>query len=238
MPAQEIKAVLTERIKRTSFVESFRFKPENKVGFLPGQYLKVIFDEKNRNNSSLNKFLSFSSAPDKDYFEVTKKISDSSFSGCLKSLKQGDKVLFQGPLGNCVLREDYTKIGFLIGGIGITPVISMLEAIADKGLGIDTCLLYSNQTQEDIAFKKELDAWAQNNKKNKTVYTVTSGPARDKNIHLGLIDEDFLRAQMGDYSQRMIFIFGPPKMVAAMKDICIKAGCPKEKIKIENFLGY
>ena len=85
----------------------------------------------------MNKYLSFSSSPTNDYIEVTKRLSDSVFSQKLKALKPSDEVLLKGPSGNCVLKEEYKKIGFLIGGIGITPVISMIEYIVDKKLVIN-----------------------------------------------------------------------------------------------------
>ena len=69
------------------------------------------------------------------------------------------KFLLMPPFGNCVFKDEYRKIGFLIGGIGITPVISIIEYIVDRSLATDVLLLYSNKTQEDIAFRRELDAW-------------------------------------------------------------------------------
>ncbi len=84
---KEIHVTLSERIKRTSTIESFRFKSDERAEFLPGQFLQLILDQENRNNSDLNKYLSFSSAPNKDYFEVTKRISDSKFSQTLNKFK-------------------------------------------------------------------------------------------------------------------------------------------------------
>jgi len=163
-----------EKIKRTETVRSFRFKSEQKVDFYPGQFLQVIFDEQNKNNRNLNKYLSFSSAPDKDYIEVTKRISDSEFSQRLLELKPGSRILMKAPMGTCIFKDEYEKIGFLIGGIGITPVISILEYIIDKGLATDVCLLYSNKTEDDIAFKPEIDNWSKNNSKIKVIYTVST----------------------------------------------------------------
>ena len=58
----------------------------------------------------------------------------------------------------------YEKIAFLIGGIGITPVISIIEHICDKKLSTDVALLYSNRNEDEIAFKKELHNWQSQNK--------------------------------------------------------------------------
>ncbi|MCX5657211.1 MAG: FAD-binding oxidoreductase [Candidatus Omnitrophica bacterium] len=127
MDTRKIK--LYQRIKRTPTVESFRFIPEEKIDFAPGQFLRLILDKENIVNPELNKYLSFSSSPTKNYIEVTKRISDSQFSQKLKGLQLDDLVLIQGPMGKSVFQEGYRDIGFLIGGIGITPVISIIDRV-------------------------------------------------------------------------------------------------------------
>ncbi len=233
-----VSGVLIERIRRTQAVESFRFKPDKKIDFLPGQFLQLIFDQKDQNNLSLNKYLSFSSAPGNDYIEVTKRMSESEFSDSLRKLAPGDRVLFKAPMGNCVFKDQYSKIGFLIGGIGITPVISILEYIVAKSLDTDVCLLYSNRTEADIAFKPEIDAWSASNSQIKVTYLVSHCEPSDQRCFSGVIDQQFVTSQVCDPAQRNFFIFGPPKMVASMKNICLGIGCDEEMVKVENFIGY
>lgn len=103
---REFIAHLTERIKRTAEVESFRFKIKDKIDFFPGQAARVIFDGQNIENRQLNKYLSFSSSPAKDYLELTKKLSTSKFSQNLKDLRLGDKVQIRVPMGRCVFKEE------------------------------------------------------------------------------------------------------------------------------------
>lgn len=233
-----LKAELIERIERTPTIESFGFSPEKKIDFIPGQFLQIIFDEVNQGNKELNKYLSFSSSSTKEYVEVTKRLSDSLFSQKLRGLKNQDVVLLKAPLGNCVFKDDYQKIGFLIGGIGITPVISILEYIIDKKLTTDATLLYSNSTEEEIAFKKELDYWQSINNKIKVFYTITDSPPKDTDCIFARIDKNLLLEKAEDYGERIFFIFGPPKMVEAMSNLCLELGCNKENIKTESFIGY
>lgn len=234
----EKKVVLIDRIKRTPTIESFRFACTEKIDFLPGQFLQVIFDEKDRNNKELNKYLSFSSAPTKQYIEVTKRISESKFSKKLASLNINDSALLKAPMGDRVFKDDYKKIAFLIGGIGITPVISILEYIVNKKIDTDTCLVYSNRNEEEIAFRKELDVWGAIDKNIKIKYVVTECQPVDSSYIFGRIDKDLVIRELKDYLERIIFIFGPPKMVEAMQALCLEIGCRKEDIKTENFIGY
>lgn len=233
-----IRTIFSERIKRTPTIESFRFLLQEKLDFIPGQFLQLVFDEKNPQNKELNKYLSFSSSPAKDYIEVTKRLSESLFSQRLKNLKINDTVLVKAPLGSCVFKKDYKKIAFLIGGIGVTPVISILEHITDKKIETDVLLLYSNKTEEEIAFKSELDLWQENNKNIKLLYLLTDYEPKNKNFLFGHIDKDLLAERIKDLNERIIFIFGPPKMVEAMKNLCLEISCREENIKTESFLGY
>lgn len=233
-----VKVKLVERIKRTPTVESFRFACEETITFLPGQFCQVIFEENNIHGKDLNKFLSLSSSPAKDYLEVTKRLSESQFSQRLKSLTIGDEVLLNLPMGTCVFKNNDKKIGFLIGGIGITPVISIIEYIMDKKLDTDVALFYSNSNEEGIAFKNELDAWRLINKNLKIFYTVTELASKDKTIYYSRINKEILSSNVCDVPARVNFIFGPPKMVEAMENLCMELGCRRDNVKTEKFLGY
>jgi ferredoxin-NADP reductase len=235
---KELKARLTERIKRTGSVESFRFAPPERIDFVAGQFMQVILDEQNRGNKELNKYLSFSSSPLRPYVEFTKRVSQSAFCQKLKTLKAGDEILLKAPLGACVYKEEYRKIAFLIGGIGITPVISIIEYITEKKIDTDTVLFYSNRNESDIAFKLELDQWQGINERLKIFYTVTDCQPQDKSCIYGRINKEIVQEKLSDLKERIIFIFGPPKMVEAINNLCLDLGCNKDSLKTESFIGY
>jgi len=235
---KEIKAHLIEKVARTGSVKSFRFLPDEKPGFLPGQAAQLIFDQNNRDDRQLNKYLSFSSSPEKGYVEFTKRMSLSPFSRALEDLKPGDEILLKAPIGNCVFRDNYDKIGFLIGGIGITPVVSIIEYIVDRKLPIDVLLLYSNRTDDDIAFKGELDRWQAARRNIKVSYIVTDCQPKDRTCIRGVIDKDMVTDKVYEINKRIFFLFGPAGMVKAMNELCLDLGCSRENIKTENFVGY
>lgn len=235
---EEARAAFIETIGRTSSVKSFRFTLSEKINFLPGQFLQIIFDEADRDNKELNKYLSISSSPTKDYIEVTKRISDSKFSKRLLGLKPGERIPIKIPMGNCVFRDEYKKIGFLIGGIGITPVISIIEYIIEKRLDTDLGLFYSNRTDNDIAFKSELDRWQSVNKKMRVYYTVTDCAPVDKSCLYGAINKGLLTSGSCDIGGRILYIYGPPKMVEAMQALSLEVGCSPDNLRTERFIGY
>ena len=232
------RATFIEKVRRTPGVVSFRFRPERDPGFRPGQFCQLIFDEQDPRNRELNKYLSLSCAPDKPYIEVTKRLSDSAFSQRLTALEEGQSILIGGPMGTCTYEDGLRRIGFLIGGIGITPVISILEYIVQRGLDTDVCLLYSNRTMDDVAFKPELDAWSQAHAGIAVTYLAPDCPAERADCLNGLIDHDAIVRRMSDYRDRTIYVFGPPVMVKAMAELCRNEGASPEQIRTENFVGY
>jgi len=235
---EEQRAQLIERIQRTDTVESFRFRLPSPTPFLPGQFAEVIFDSLHRDNKELNKYLSLSSSPTHEYREVTKKLSNSRFSRRLADLRVNDEVLVKMPMGNCVFRDEYKRIGFLIGGIGITPVISIIRYLVDKKLDTDVALFYSNRADNDIAFKKELDYWSSTHTNIKVFYTVTDCRPKDTTCYFGFISKELLLRKVCDVSQRTWFIYGPPSMVDAMCNLSLELHCKRENIKTERFTGY
>lgn len=233
-----IKAGFITKVQRTANVFSFRFEPPQKIDFLPGQFTQVIFDENDPNNRLLNKPLSYSCAPGKNYFEVTKKISESDFSKRLSTLKEGDPVLFTPALGRCVFTPRIKAAGFIVGGIGITPVISILEYIVEQGLGTDVDLLYANWTMQDIAFHAELDRFAAANRNIRILYVLADCESEDCGYSRGFITKELIAERLADNVDRTNFVFGPPAMVKAMTDFCLSLGCKRDKLQIESFAGY
>jgi ferredoxin-NADP reductase len=233
-----INLEFNQKIQRSTSVKSFRFYPKSPIDFIPGQFAKILFNKDNVSDKELNKYLSFSASPGKDYIEFTKKLSQSKFSKKLDSLSKKDKVFIQAPLGNCVFKDEYKKIAFLIGGIGITPVISIIEYIVGKKLNTNLVLFYSNRTDKNIAFKQELDNWQKSNQNVKIIYTITDSQSKDLNIKRGYIDEEMVSETIKNYKERMFFIYGPPGMVSSMAKLCSSIGCSSDRVKKEGFLGY
>lgn len=234
-----VTAEFVKSIDRTETTKSFVFKPEKILDFIAGQFLQVIFDGDNLKNRELNKFLSFSTAPCNENFEITKRISNSDFSKKLLGLKSGDKVLFKAPMGNCVFDITEKKIAFIVGGIGITPVMSILDHIFTNNISsADIAMLYSNRSTDDIAFKNNLDNWNKQNGNFKLTYCVDQEPINDKTILLGFINDDKIIKTIPDYKKRIVFIYGPPAMVSSIKQCCLEIECEQSKIKAENFSGY
>jgi len=232
--AIELDVKIKEIIQRTYNVKSFRLEPQN-IDFKAGQFLLVNL----KKEPALERYLSISSSPtEKGHIEFTKKITDSEFSNKLNSLKVGDYVTIKYPFGNFTLKDEYKKVAFISGGIGITPIRSICRYVVDKKLDIDMTLLYGNRTVNDIVFRQDFEEM-QNNFFRLRVVHILSEPTLEIESRVGLIDKKIIEDTIPDYIQRKFYLCGPPGMVEAMKKILnVELKVSQDNIITENFVGY
>lgn len=124
----------------------------------------------------------------------------------------------------------------LSGGIGITPLRSMIKYSIDKQLGANIILIYSNRDEKDIAFRDELEEVKKENPNIQVIETITR-PGPDWKGVSGRINAEMIEKFIPDYRSRTFFTCGPIKMVEAMVSILREMEIPEEQIKKENFPG-
>ena len=231
----KFETAVQDVIPRTSMVTSFRFPRPPTLDYKAGQFFFITIKQ---GEKELNKHLSFSSSPtEKDHIEFTKKFTDSEFSSALKTLKQGDWARIDAPYGQFTFEGEHPKIGLLAGGIGITPLVSICKYCTDTHLNTKITLLYGCRTQNDFAFKKELEAMQEQNPNLKIVFTVNE--ATDNwNGAVGVINMDMVKKEIPDYKETMFYTCGPPPMVEVMEKLVESLGLPKTQLKREYFSGY
>ena len=226
-------------VKRTHDVKSFRFKVEKDPDFKPGQFFFVTIKV---DGAERTKHFSFSNSPtEKGYVEFTKRITESDFSKALDELKPGDWARLKMPYGNFTFEGKHKKIALLSGGIGITPLRSMCKFSVDNKLQTSIVLLYGNNKEEEIIFRQDLDTMRSENKNMRLVYTLGSADVDKKSWsgRTGYIDEDMIKEEIPDYSNRVFYVCGPPQMVKSLVSILKdELGVKESEIKLENFTGY
>ena len=231
----ELKARIKEVIRRNYNVKSFRLEIGGEPEFKAGQFLSLVL----QNDKKLKKYFSISSSPtEKCYLEFTKKLTQSDFSRALDNLKAGDEVTIQYPFGKFILDESFSKIAFLSGGIGITPIRSICKYAADKELGVDIVLVYSNRSVRDIIFKDDFDALQKSYPLLRVAHVLCETEPGFK-CTVGLINSGVIKNEIPDYLKREFYLCGPPQMVEAMRNMLAgQLGVSREKIITENFQGY
>ena len=201
--------------------------------FRAGQYLslKLAID-----GSAVSRPYSISSSP-KDALagvvSVTVRSNPGGFAAgyMLEEFKEGDAVLSSGPQGNFYYEElrDPKNIVALAGGSGITPFLSMAQAIADGTEDFDLTILFGSRTKEQILFKDELDALAEKCDKIHVVHVLSDEEA--EGFEHGFITADLIKKYAKDpYS---VFVCGPEAMYRFLKGELDKLGLPKKNIRCE-----
>lgn len=186
----------------------------------------------------VTKAFSLSSSPtEKGHIEFTKKLTGHPFSNVLDNMNIGDSAVISGPFGNMTFEGEYAKVALLSGGIGITPMVSICRYCTDMHLDADIMLIYSNKTENDLAFREELDEMMHNNSNLKVVYTLTRASeswtgCRER------ICENMVAREIPDYRERHFLICGPPEMVRSMEEMLIAMKIPKDMVKKEALAGY
>ena len=224
-----------EIIPHTHDVTSFRFPRPAALDYKPGQFLFITLKQ---GDKEMSKHFSFSSSPtEKDHIEFTKKFTDHEYSLALKATKVGDWARIDAPYGQFTFEGEYPKIALLCGGIGITPFMSMCKNASDQSLSSKITLFYGCRTENDLAFKEDLEELARKFKNLKLVFIVTE-PTTQWKGETGIINAELVKQQLPDYLENMFYTCGPPMMVEAMEKLVMSLGVPKENLKREYFSGY
>ena len=73
-------------------------------------------------------------------------------------LPTGQRVYLDGPYGAFTIGNPADMHVLIAGGIGITPMMSMIRTLADRGDRRPVILLYGSKDWESIIFREELEA--------------------------------------------------------------------------------
>ncbi|MFB6115773.1 MAG: ferredoxin--NADP reductase [Candidatus Nanohalobium sp.] len=75
----------------------------------------------------------------------------------IDNLKEGEKADVEGPYGSFTNENVEGPYTFIAGGIGITPLMSMIRTINDRNKSSQTQLIYGNRSFDEIVFREELE---------------------------------------------------------------------------------
>ncbi len=234
---KSFKLKICDIISHCCDVKTFRLKLDQDIFYKAGQYLSLFLTIGGRN---VTKVFSISSSPtEKGYIDFTKKLTESDFSKALNALSIGDEVTIRMPMGSFILEEGYQRIAFLSGGIGITPIRSMLKYATDLKLSKDFILLYSGKSPEYFIFKTDFAQMCQSNSHLKVIYVLTGETREMFGYEPGYVNAGMIREKIQDYRQRIFFVCGPPGMVKGMRQILTEElGLSENRIVTEGFTGY
>lgn len=222
--------------KETSDIRSIYFKPLNSgiFPYVPGQFAFVRFYSKRL--SSEEHHFTISSSPLHNPISFTVKESGD-FTSQLDKLRVGDTARIEGPFGAFSNAGMTGPFVFIAGGIGITPLMSMVRFMKDTNQKEKTLLIYSAKTKKDLAFYNALEKLKKQARWLKVIYVLSqeSHSNEKHGWYHGRITAHLLQKQVSNVLSSQFFIVGPVPMMDEVTKLLVQLGVNKRKIFTERF---
>jgi predicted ferric reductase len=156
------------------------------------------------------------------------------FTKEIQRVPVGKRVYLDGPYGAFTIGNPADMHVLIAGGVGVTPMMSMIRTLADRGDKRPVILLYGSKDRESITFCEELEVLKA--RLDLTVVHVLANPPAGWTGEQGFIDaEMFKRHLPPPYSDHEYFICGPGVMMDAIEKALSEMGVPMAKYHSERY---
>ncbi|BBI36682.1 NO-inducible flavohemoprotein [Cohnella abietis] len=179
------------KVKESDVITSFYLVPEDGgaiASFEPGQYVSVKMEIPGEANTYIRQY-SLSDAPGKPHYRISVKREDAVLSKpegkvsvyMHEHINQGDTLWLSAPAGEFILdQQDIRPIVFISGGVGLTPLVSMLETVADSQPERHVTFIHAAQNGDVHALRQQVEKVA-NRSRQVSVYWCYDKPTdRDR----------------------------------------------------------
>jgi ferredoxin-NADP reductase/nitrite reductase/ring-hydroxylating ferredoxin subunit len=157
-------------------------------------------------------------------------------SPALHTLQSGAMLTIKGPSGRFVFdpQAHPEPLVLAVAGSGVTPAMSILRLIDDRGLDRSVTLLYGCRTQDDIIFARELEALRLRLANLRTVITL-SRPGSLWTGAAGRISSELLARHVEHPASARFYLCGPHGFREPLVSWLHERGVPDERIHFEVF---
>ena len=198
--------------------------------FRAGQWVSLALETP---TGEQRRTFSLSSAPGDDGLQITTRISGSEFKQALAALTPGGSARIAGPGGRMVLDDGVTRVAFLAGGTGISPIRSILRDRVQRGVVFEDALLFYGSRDPDCAvFHDEILSLESAGVRVVPVYE--HAPASWEGER-GFVTARTVRRHWAEDDGRVFVTAGPPPMVAAMELVMDELAISQERRIVERF---
>lgn len=237
---------VTKTTEESSVIRSIYLEPENGAALLPfkpGQFLTLRVSPFGR-DEKLTRTYTVSSAPFDPHYRISVKREGQVSTYLHDHIKEGSTIEVKAPKGAFWMDMDERRPAVLLaGGVGITPMISMVRQAASDGFSRrfhrPITLIHAAQTTQQRAFVKELSQLQEKSNGALTYVSVISRPSETETIGVqyhasGHVSAELLQKllPLDDYD---FYLCGPPGFMQAMYDNLIKLGVSDGRIFAEAF---
>ena len=231
-----MNTILDHTHQETKHIRTFWFKPEKPVRFTAGQFTEIRLKHDNTDDRGDKRWFTVSASPTDNMLSITTKFADdksSSFKKTLLSLPMGTEVNLAEPMGDFVLPKQKDRpIVFVAGGIGVTPMHSMIKWLVDRDEKRQIHLLYAANKLEDIAFRDLFE------RAPITFEIILSHPPKTWKGKSGQLSADLIIDMPRVKADALVYLSGPEPMVETLfKDLKAK-DIPEKHLVTDYFPNY
>ncbi|MGZ9583294.1 NO-inducible flavohemoprotein [Paenibacillus marinisediminis] len=240
---------VAKKVKESDVITSFYLVPQDGkavASFSPGQYVTVKINIPGE-EYTFNRQYSLSDAPGKPYYRISVKREDTNpdlpagkVSVYLHdSIQENDTMMLSAPAGDFTLHQsDDQEVVLISGGVGLTPMISMLNTLVEHQPQRSVKYIHSAINSSVHAMKEHVDALARQHQQL-SVYTCYERPTEHDvfgtDYHKeGFIDQNWLQSIISSTDAKFYFT-GPRPFMKAVYQALLAINVPAEKIHFEFF---
>lgn len=166
------------------------------------------------------------------YTFAIKELGD--FTSRIGQVQPGARAWLDGPYGAFMLGVDASSVVMIAGGIGITPMLSILRTMKDQADPRSATLVYGAGEEPGLAFKAELEELAAS--LNLTLVFVLERPQAGWSGESGLVDRALLERRLPDDTPgTQYLICGPEPMMNTAEKALMARGVPFRRRHSERF---
>lgn len=156
------------------------------------------------------------------------------FTSTIHTLSVGQRVRLDGPYGAFTTGNPADIHVLIAGGVGITPMMSILRTFADRGDKRPVILLYGSKNWESVTFREELEELKA--RLDLKVIHVLKNPPADWTGERGFVTADMFKRHLPPpYAHHEYFICGPDKMMDAIETVLGQLHVPLTKYHSERY---
>jgi ferredoxin-NADP reductase/DMSO/TMAO reductase YedYZ heme-binding membrane subunit len=203
---------------------------------VPGQYLSLALQI---DGKRVNRSYTIASSPTRGaYCEISVKNVGYASGHLHRTLREGHAIKVSAPAGKFFFAgHEAKRIVLIAGGVGITPMMSIVRSLTDRCWTGDIYLVFANKTRVDIIFEHEL-AYLQKRFPNLHVRHTLSkeaDPAWDG--ARGHITRELVEGLVPELKSGPVMLCGPDPMMTAMREMLVGMGVPDAEIHQEAFVS-
>ncbi len=222
--------------EETPTVKSFLLDLQGEnLPFFPGQYVDLVLED--MFGFETGGFSITSSPLLQGFIQIAvKRLPERKASLFLHDRsKEGDEVFLMGPSGDFYFNEGMAEsLVLIVGGIGITPVMSMVRYVDEASLDIPVTLLYSASSPSELLFRDQLEEITAKNPKIHCFFTITSPGDEAWGGRVGRIDRAMLKESNIDPSSEF-YLCGPRGMPDSISTMLREMGVDAAQIQAEEW---